>query len=53
VRDCGTVAVGHDIDRVMQESSVLYGCFNEEILGKDVAINMGPVQTYEGVLAET
>jgi len=48
VRGCRTIALGHDIYRVIQESAVLYGCFNKEIL-----VNMGPFQTFEGVLAGT
>jgi hypothetical protein len=39
--------------RVIQKSAVLYECFNEVILGKEVPINMGPIQTFEGILAET
>ena len=53
VRGCRTIALGHSIYRVILESAVLYGCFNEVILGKEVSINVGPVQTLEGVLAGT
>ena len=83
VRGCRTIALGHDICRVIQDSAVLYECFNplnpelnpifhllvllgahpflhisrirvnEVILGKEVPINMGPVQTFEGILAGT
>jgi hypothetical protein len=50
VRGCRTIALG-PIYRVIQESAVLYGYFNQVILGKERPINMGPVQTVEGVLA--